>query len=521
MNYKVLKEFEDESSGSNSNSDALLPLWPVPEPLKTGVETLPQMSLSELRELVPPVLANRIADISRQVNVPFEPAAAMVFSVCAGLLGNSVEVSPTSKSNWTERPCSSWCALIADPGSKKSPLYKNGMSTVLEMEARALQQYSDALKLAAPKLKTLAARRKHLDKMLDVAVSGNDTAEIASLEMQFAALDSEEKAIAPKRQRYIVSDVTASKLISILAENERPIFFSRDDLDGTFQSCNQSGNETMRKLLLELHAGNGSHTQERVSSGGVHVDRPAITVSGTIQSEIAVQAASASQDGLIQRFGMAVFVGEITGDDQDVEPDTLANDDFRQFCQSISSINRSEPVNLKFSEDAQRLVVKDWLKKNRETVRDIDTRNRMKGHVSKYPTLFCGLAAIFAYASAYSTGQSISEVKTIELKDAARAAEWIDSVFLLHARLLYERNEFYSAARKLSQRIKLGFIQDGMTVRSIRRAQWEGLHTSTLIAGALEELEALGWLRIESVSKGTGRPSEIIRLNPLIQKEHA
>ena len=99
--------------------------------------------------------------------------------------------------------------------------------------------------------------------------------------------------------------------------------------------------------------------------------------------------------------------------------------------------------------------------------------------------------------------------------DAARlAAAWCD--FLeAHARRAYAaalQGDLHSA-HALAQHIKRGDVGDGDPVRAIYRRQWSLLRTPEEVGSALALLERHDWLRVETTHT-SGRPSEVVRLNP-------
>lgn len=55
---------------------------------------------------------------------------------------------------------------------------------------------------------------------------------------------------------------------------------------------------------------------------------------------------------------------------------------------------------------------------------------------------------------------------------------------------------------------------------SIRRRAWPHLGDTETLNSALQTLEELGWLRLETIKKSRGRGSEVILLNPNLS-EHS
>ena len=80
----------------------------------------------------------------------------------------------------------------------------------------------------------------------------------------------------------------------------------------------------------------------------------------------------------------------------------------------------------------------------------------------------------------------------------------------MYAAELYHGSD---SAHALADRIKVGTVIDGQTVREIQRHHWSGLTTYGELTDGLNLLEECGWVKIESRETG-GRPSGIIRIHP-------
>ena len=86
-----------------------------------------------------------------------------------------------------------------------------------------------------------------------------------------------------------------------------------------------------------------------------------------------------------------------------------------------------------------------------------------------------------------------------------------------HAQKVYaaELNSEMQAAHTLAEKIRVGDITDGTTIREIYRHKWPSLDTAEGVFKALEILETHHWIRSEQVSNGV-RPKEVIRLHPVL-----
>ena len=110
----------------------------------------------------------------------------------------------------------------------------------------------------------------------------------------------------------------------------------------------------------------------------------------------------------------------------------------------------------------------------------------------------------------------------VTLETAEKAAALCD-YFEAHAKKIYAPaiNPGLQAAHFLAGKIKAGKIADGVPVREIYRRQWHGLTTGASVRSGLNVLEEFNWIRCEDVEPTTGRPSEIVRLNPALKNDNA
>ena len=128
------------------------------------------------------------------------------------------------------------------------------------------------------------------------------------------------------------------------------------------------------------------------------------------------------------------------------------------------------------------------------------------------------LALLFA-AVDHVSGEA--EPGAVEQEQALQAVAWC-AYFESHARRLYAAAEDpeLERARALLERIRSGDVEDGATARSVYRQQWSRLTTPQEVAGALEVLEAYGWVRVEAPKTG-GRPTAWIRLHPALKRRES
>ncbi|MGB8897732.1 MAG: hypothetical protein WCC90_00085, partial [Methylocella sp.] len=76
------------------------------------------------------------------------------------------------------------------------------------------------------------------------------------------------------------------------------------------------------------------------------------------------------------------------------------------------------------------------------------------------------------------------------------------------------------AAQALAAKLERGALEDGFTLRDVRRNQWRSLTTDEAIQAALDWLEDEDWLRSEptdGTGPGSGRRTLRYRIHPAIK----
>jgi hypothetical protein len=76
------------------------------------------------------------------------------------------------------------------------------------------------------------------------------------------------------------------------------------------------------------------------------------------------------------------------------------------------------------------------------------------------------------------------------------------------------------AAQALAAKLERGALEDGFTLRDVRRNQWRNLTADDAIQAALDWLEDEDWLMSESsggTGPGSGRRTVRYRINPAVK----
>jgi putative DNA primase/helicase len=222
----------------------------------------------------------------------------------------------------------------------------------------------------------------------------------------------------------------------------------------------------------------------------------------------------AGDDGLLQRFSMAVWPGaprEFRYIDR--EPDAAARERAWTVFERLDRLqpDGDEPQVWRLSPAAHEHFV-EWLVALENELRGDALHPALASHLSKYRKLVPALALIFALVDTPT-----SEGRMIHERELLRALAWSEYL-RTHAERIYSAAVVpeVETARTLLERLRAGKVPSPFTPRSIAAKHWTGLATPEAVRRAAEVLVEYGWLVREDVPPGPagGRPSERYILNP-------
>jgi putative DNA primase/helicase len=243
---------------------------------------------------------------------------------------------------------------------------------------------------------------------------------------------------------------------------------------------------------------------------------------GKVQSYVReAVAGGAGDDGLLQRFGLAVWP-DVSREFSYVDrwPD---NDAKRAALAVLDRLDHlqpgidSEPVEWRFTPEAQALY-ESWVVPFETEIRGDELHPALVSHLSKYRKLVPALALIFALVDTPDSGNVIHEVELL------RALAWVDYL-RSHAERLYSVAVMpeTAGAHALLAKIRAGRLADGFRLKDLQQKGWAGLATTEAARKAAEMLADFDWLAREVVPTGRagGRPGECYRINPLALEKKA
>ena len=516
---EVIHSMEDPTLnvGVVSSGDA----WPEPTPLPDALPVVQPFDA----ELLPESLRAWVVDIAYLMQCPPDFPAVGAIAALSSLVGARHVIQPKAKVDWLVVP-NMWALIVGRPGVMKSPALGEVMRPLNRLESRERELWQAAHDAWALDRKVNAMQEDARERKAKGLAADGKIDEARRL------LEPTEYDAEPVARSYIENDATVEKLGEVLQANPWGLLTYRDELYSLLTSLDKPGQEGSRGFYLQGYDGNQGYKFSRIARGTTYIARVCLamlggTQPGKIQQYVRDAVAGGSgDDGLLQRFGLAVWP-DIAGEFKYVDqfPDTLAKQAAWEIYERLAKLqpaNETDPVIWRFSPEAQALFI-EWLVPFENEIRGDALHPALVSHLAKYRKLIPALALIFALID---TPDSDGIVHETELMRALAMGEYLRS----HANRLYAAAVVpeTTAAANLLAKLKSGklvnkdgVIADCFTPRQVAIKHWAGLGTPEAVRKAANLLVEFDYLRREVVpssdSMGRGRPSDRYLINPLIQ----
>jgi putative DNA primase/helicase len=491
--------------------------WPDPSPLPNELPKVAQFDMA----LLPEALRGWVADIAERMQCPPDFSAVGAVVALSGLIGARAVVAPKARDDWRVVP-NLWGLIVGRPGVMKSPALAQVLAPLQRLEAteRELWQAAhDSWELDC-KVAELAGKASEKEAM---KVASKDPAKARAL------LQPTDTPAEPTMRRYLVNDATVEKLADLLVTNPWGLTVYRDEIHGLLCSMDRQGQEGARGFYLTGYDGNQGHAVDRIGRGESYVPRVCLAMLGGIQPGKVQSyvrdavAGGAGDDGLLQRFGLAVWPDIDAGYDH-VErwPDTAAKQKAWSVFERLNQLQPAtdtEPQEWRFSPAAQELY-REWIIPFETEIRGDELHPALVSHLAKYRKLIPALALIFALVDTPDSGNVIHEAELI------RAMAWGDYL-RSHAERLYSAAVIpeTAGAHALLAKIKAGKLHDSEGVLldafepwRVSTKGWARLTSPDEVRKAANVLADYGWLarEVTAPSARGGRPGERFLIHPML-----
>ncbi|MDD2728681.1 YfjI family protein [Malikia sp.] len=519
LDAEVFPALPDAPEGLESALPGMSGTWPEPVPLPDG---LPPVAPFDA-ELLPEALRGWVADIAHRMQCPPDFTAVGVLVAISSLIGARAVVKPKERDDWTVTP-NLWGLVVGRPGVMKSPALSQTMAPLDRLEATEREVWKMAHEAWELDCKVAELAAKANEKTA-ARVAAKDPAQARAL------LQPADAPTEPKARRYVVNDATVEKLADMLTVNPWGLLVYRDELHGLLCSMDKQGQEGARGFYLTGYDGNQGYAVDRIGRGESYVSRVCLAMLGGIQPGKVQSyvreavAGGASDDGLLQRFGLAVWP-DIAREFHKVDqwPDTQAKQAAWAVFERLKQLqpaSDTQPQAWRFTPEAQALYW-EWAEPFETEIRGDELHPALVSHLSKYRKLVPALALVFALVDTPDSDGVIHDAELL------RALAWADYL-RTHAERLYSAAVIpeTAGAQALLTKIKAGkltdsdgVLLDGFTPRQVAVKHWAGLGAVEPVRKAADLLADYGWLEREAMPSSAtgGRPSERYLIHPQLLK---
>ena len=490
--------------------------WPEPTPLPNA---LPGVAAFD-DELLPKALRSWVTDIAHRMQCPPDFPAVGALVGISSLIGARAVIQPKERDDWQVVP-NLWGLVVGRPGVKKSPALGEVLKPINELAKAEAERFAiEASAWQAERQINEMAKAAREKKAKGLVAKDKDAARRLLAE----ASDSSPE---PKARRFIVNDSTVEKLGELLVDNPWGVLAFRDELYGLLTSLDKQGQEGARSFYLTGFDGNQGYTFDRILRGTVRIPNVCIALLGGIQPGRIQEyvrgavAGGGADDGLLQRFGLAVWPDiSPVYEHIDQYPDLAARDEAWGVYKRLAALHLETPDSpfvWRFTPKAQELF-NAWIEQLETDIRGDSLHPAMVSHLAKYRKLTPALALLFAHID------TPGSEKLVDAPELRRAIAW-GAYLRTHAGRLYAAASMPKTAdaATLLAKIQAGRLVDGdgvvlerFTPRLVSSKGWSGLNSTEAVRVAADLLVEYGYLRPDLVWPGQagGRPSEQYLVNP-------
>jgi hypothetical protein len=470
----------------------------VAEPREIKAD-LPPAPAFDAVALLPKTLADFVLDEADRMPCPPDYIAAALLVALGSVIGTRCALKPKRRDDWIVTP-NLYGGVVGDPSAKKTPAVNTVMRFLDRLGAMEADKLADREKVYEAELAAYEALQGAVKASMKKAASGKGD----SLKMDAAVQDLQNLAPPekPQARRFKSNDATVEKIGDMLTRNSIGLLVFRDELIGLLSSWDKDGKEGDRAFYLEGWNGTGSFNIDRIGRGELFVPNVCLSVFGGIQPDLLERylsgiANSLDNDGRIQRFQVLVYPNPVGWEWRDRYPVQGARESVRDLFDRLASFDPLQdgatPANdfvklphLCFDDAAQEIFI-EWSHELHRVIMPSEQNPLMHQHLGKFEKLFCATSLILHLAN--------GEIGPVKADSAIRAAAWCEYL-AGHARRVYGMVEAgkINVAKMLARRIADGKLEDGFSVRDVRRKGWANLTTTHEVETALSVLEDFGYV---------------------------
>ncbi|MDB5535021.1 MAG: hypothetical protein JWO28_3336 [Hyphomicrobiales bacterium] len=438
---------------------------------------------------LPPLIERWARSEARRKGVPYIFAAAAAIGVASSAVGSSLRISPRVHDDGWLEPAALWLALVADPGSAKSPIISAAVEPLRRLD-------SERGKADQAKHDAWAAASKKKGK------------------------DHPDPGREPIVRRSVVDDVTMERQVRIHADNPRGLLRAPDELFGLFGSLGayKKGADGDRSQVLRLFEGK-EVIVDRVGAGSIRADKALMgIIAGTQPEKLKTLVRDLSNDGMLQRFIFILHDGkERQGIDEAPDRDALAS--YARAIKGLASAEYAYCPPIKLSADGYAALAE--MTRQTASLKSIPaTAAAWRGHVEKWGKFLPRLILTFHALEEFSDLGAVDPEKEVSLATVRRAISFARFLLIRHGLRFYETYFGASEAANEAREIAGFVLSKGASLAELTRKtvydarkDLRGPRNLPILLAAMAELENADWCSV--TARQADGPTRW-RVNPMV-----
>jgi len=369
-------------------------------------------------EVLPESCRRLVEEASASIVCPPEFVAVPLLATLGSAIGMSRVVR--LKQGWTES-AAIYAAIVALPGTKKTPAFKEAARPAHEKQAEYRQEYREAKK----------AYEEHSP---DQRTAAEDDAATA-----------DEPPPKPKLKRTFAEDTTVEALAVVLEDNPRGVLVARDELSAFVRGMDQykSHRGSDRQFYLSAWSNSPVAVDRKNLQEPIFLARPFVGVVGSIQPgvlpELIANCQGREGDGFLDRFLFSYPEPMLSRwSDAEISPGAIMAvrwlyDSLREkFPLERNDNGDPRPKEVRLSDEAL-VRFRQEVDALREEMEETDFPNVLRGPWSKLEAYLARLSLVLAMARVV---RGPARPERVELEDVEGASTLV-GYFKAHARRVY------------------------------------------------------------------------------------
>lgn len=347
-------------------------------------------------KVFPAPIATLVYEASKSVGCPADFIAVPVLAVLATAIGISRNIQ--IKKGWVEGP-RIYSAIVAQPGSKKSPALNIATKPIAQIQDMFLAAYSVEMQRYSEQSIAAGDGRRGQDR------------------------NATNEGEQPKLRQIKTSNATMEAISKLLSNYRRGILFEQDELAAWVKSMNsyRGGQGADLENWLSFWSGSQCIINRASQPLPLFLNNPIVNVTGCIQPDLLLTLSGMKNNGFFDRILLSY--PEITR--LQYTEDELSDEVMQGYLAIVQSLyclmpakghlNEENPVSMKFNY-ASRILWRDWNKSHDAEMNSYELPYYLKGVWSKLQAYMARIILILQLAenAANSSNSFVIEPETVD-----------------------------------------------------------------------------------------------------------